>query len=269
MTDKRDKKLLKDLAYSVQHPLALGIKQLTTSNPSRASRYTKAVLLRAKKPRTTTLQQILRNDNLLHWDHPLLTVTIKEMMQVQANLFRSQNQLDLANKMINDMKDLLVMLAEDQFILTPDAIYGAINALLAADPSMATITENYRIRRNELAGDHVNVQQSLHRITGACIGYNFKFRGCENNTCSYEHCCLLHSDKQYHKTMECPDNPNKWKKRNDNNWNYGNYNKRRNRGSKYKRNYYQFSNYNNQRNPYLPHFIPNNFNNNNNNNGSK
>ena len=124
MADKREKKLIKDLAYTVQHPLALGIKQLTTSNPSRASRYTKAVLLRAKKPRTTSLQQVLRNDNLLHWDHPLLTITIKEMMQVQANLFRSQNQPQLANKMINDMKNLLVMLAEGGSLRLREAIYG-------------------------------------------------------------------------------------------------------------------------------------------------
>ena len=113
VTAKRNKKLQRDLTYSVQNPLALGIKQLTMTNASRAARYEKAILLRAKKPRTTTMQQILRDDSLLEWDHPLLTITIKEMLQYQADQYKASNQLLLAQKLLNDMEDLLVMLAED------------------------------------------------------------------------------------------------------------------------------------------------------------
>jgi len=257
LTAKRNKRLQRELTYSVQNPLALGLKQLTQTNASRAARYEKAILLRAKKPRTTSMQQVLKNDSLLEWDHPLLMITIKEMIQYQADQYIASGQQSMAQKLMWDIRELIMMLAEDQFILSPKAIYGALNSILAADPLMTNIADNYRARRMELVGDHVNVQRSIARITGYCIGYNFKFGGCDFNNCGYKHSCLLHDDDRFHKTMDCPENPNRWKPKNRKNprrfqsGNNNNYNRR---------NRYNNNNYN-QRNR-------NNYNNNNNNNNN-
>ena len=56
-----------------------------------------------------------------------------------------------------------------------------------------------------------NPQKSIARLTGHCIGYNFKSE-CESTSCESLHSCLHHNEPQQHKTMLCIQNPNKWKK---------------------------------------------------------
>ena len=225
---KKDKKLNKDITIAVSSPLTLGIKYLTTDNIARAGPNETAVLLRAVKPVTATITMILKNEKLLDWDHPLLLAAIKAILDHQINTLLSRKKYKLANKLTEDKKSLLDLLIEDQLLLTPKTVHATFNALFTKDPHYTNILDLYKEQRTHILSEPQNRQKSLARITGFCIGYNFK-SDCDNPSCAFTHHCLLHNEPQQHKTMNCADNPNRWNKRPSRNFDSSR-NKRRNRG---------------------------------------
>ena len=59
ISDKKEKKLRKDITISVNTPLSLGLKYLITDNIARAASNESAILLRAIKPVTATTPNVL------------------------------------------------------------------------------------------------------------------------------------------------------------------------------------------------------------------
>ena len=121
---KREKKLLKDITVAVSTPLALGLKYLLTERTARSQSYEAAILLRAIKPVTTDIQQILKNDKLIEWDHPLLTAVIRALYHHHIDVLESRGKTAIASKLKTDLVNLLDLLAEDQLLLTPAAVYS-------------------------------------------------------------------------------------------------------------------------------------------------
>ena len=233
MQYKKEKKLNKDITTAVNTPLALTLKYFTSDNPVRAAANEAAVLLRAKKPGSATLYAILKNDKLIKWDHPLLLVSIISAYKHHADIYDQKGYNDLSKKLILDMKELVIMMAEDQILLPPDYMTGVMNSLLSKDAYLYRVLDLYKQSRSDFVAS-ANRQRSIARLDGYCIGYNFK-GSCDNGpTCNYWHYCLLHNDHQPHATMECSDNPNRNKiKKNNYKNNYNNnyyYNNYRGRG---------------------------------------
>ena len=201
----------KDISISINNPLTLGLKYLLTDDVSRASANETAILLRAKKPATATIPAILKNDKLLDWDHILILASIKKMLQHQVDALKARKKDKLAQKLDNDKKDLMCLLIDDTLLSTPKSIHATFNALFTKDHHFTRILDVYSSRRGEIIAQPENRQRSIARMTGYCIGYNFKSE-CDNNPCAYLHNCLLHNEPQQHKTMLCTDNISRWRK---------------------------------------------------------
>ena len=216
---KKEKKLRKDITIAINSPLALGLKYLTTDNIARASSNESAILLRTIKPVSATLNTVLKNDKLLEWDHPLLSASVKAVLVHQINLLKTKRKNKLADKLLSDAKDLMWELNDDQLLLTPKSVYAIFNALFTKDPHYTSVLDNYIQERPQFMAEVQNRQSSIARVTGYCLGYNFHGTDCDNQSCKLWHHCLLHNHRMQHKTMNCNDNPNKWKKvkpKNDN-----------------------------------------------------
>lgn len=219
---KKERKLRKDLTVAVNTPLTLGLKYLITEDPARSQAYEKAVLLRAIKPRSTNIQQILKNDKLIEWDHPLLNAVIRVMFQHQIDQLKTRRKTAVASKLESDLEALLKFLAEDELLLNPPAVYAIFNSLFTKHPEYVHIRSMYTAERTQFLAEQQNRSKSITRLTGICIGYNFKMNGCENTSCQYAHRCVFHNDKIQHPSMQCSENPNRWKKNEINKWNNAN-----------------------------------------------
>ena len=217
INDEKDKKLNKDITIAVNTPLSLGLKYLITDDIARAPANETAILLRAIKPVTATMTAVLKNDRLLEWDHILALNAIQAILEHQIDALRTRKKIKLANKLDEDRKNLMCTLIKDQLLTTPKTIHATFNALFTKDHHFTNIFNLYTQQRDHITGQPENRQKSISRITGHCIGYNFKSE-CENNACGYLHHCLLHNEPQQHKTMLCNDNPNKWKKFPNKSW---------------------------------------------------
>ena len=226
---KKDKKLNKDITIAVSTPLTLGIKYLITDNIARAGPNETAILLRAIKPVTATVTAVLKNEKLLDWDHPLLLAAIKAVSDHQIDSLKSRKKYKLSKKLEDDKKSLIDLLIEDQLLLTPKTVHATFNALFTKDPHYTNILDLYKQQRSHILSEPQNRQKSLARITGYCIGYNFK-SDCDNQSCAYSHHCLLHNEPQQHKTMNCANNPNKWKRSPQKQYDSSRNNRRRGRG---------------------------------------
>ena len=208
---KKEKKLQKELTLAVNGPFPLGLKHLTTDDIMRARVNENMILLRAIK-QNTTLQQILKNDKLISWDHPLLLAAIKALYKHQIKILSNKGKHNLAARLSQDMKDLLAVLTEDILCLTPEAVYATFTALFTGDTYYTDIYESYMAQRSGTLQEIANRSSALPWNFKYCIGYNFKIGGCERSSCNYLHKCPFHSQPvPKHKAMECDDNPNKWK----------------------------------------------------------
>ena len=144
---KKENKLRKDITIAVNSPLALGLKYLSTDNIARASSNESAILLRAIKPNSTTLNMVLKNDKLLEWDHPLILVSVKAVLIHQINLLKTKRKNKLADKILSDGKNLMWELIDDQILLTPKSVYAVFNALFTKDTHYTSIFDNYMQER--------------------------------------------------------------------------------------------------------------------------
>ena len=220
---RKERKLKKEITVAVTTPLALGLKYLITENAARSRSYEKAILLRAIKPRTTNIQQILKNDKLIRWDHPLLNAVIKIMYRHQISTLKDRNKTSVANKLEQDLEDLLKLLAEDELLLTPESVYSIFNSLFTRNPEYVQVLKMYTTQRPQFLAEQQNRSSSIARVTGYCIGYNFKMDGCANTNCPFYHRCIFHNEIQQHQSMQCSDNPNRWKQSDLNRWNKSNF----------------------------------------------
>ena len=191
--------------------MSLGLKYLITEDVARAPANEAAILLRAIKPVTATIPAVLKNDRLLEWDHTLLLAAIKTIFQHQVNALRARKKDKLADKLDDDKKELMCLLIDDTLLTTPKTVHATFNALFTKDHHFTNILNLYSNQRNDITLQPENRQRSISRITGHCIGYNFRSE-CDNNPCGYWHTCLLHNEPRQHKTMQCTDNNNRWKK---------------------------------------------------------
>lgn len=249
---KKEKKLRRDANLMISSPLALGLKYLTTESAARAATYEQAILLRAIRPNSTTLPQILKNDKLLNWDTILVLNAVKRMFQHQQKHYQHHDLQAKADKlaiMANEIKDMMI---EDLLIITAAAMYAVMTAFWTQDPSGMKILKNYNDQRAIFTTDPNNRVRNIASLSGLCIGYNFKFEGCNIQDCPYGHYCAFHTtERLQHPSMRCSSNPNRWKAKRPN---YGNQhgNGRRGKG-RYNKHYNNHGN-NNWPQPYP--FVP-------------
>ena len=154
----------------------------------------------------------MKNEKLLDWDHILLLAAIKAIFKHQVIVLKSRKKNKLAKRLRKNSKSLIDLLVEDALLLTPKSLHATFNALLTKDPHYINILDLYQQERPQILSEAQNRQKSIAPLTAYCIGCNFKSGDCDNSSCSYLHCCLLHNDRMQHKTMNCTDNPNRWKK---------------------------------------------------------
>ena len=227
----------------ISSPLALGLKYLTTESAARAATYEQAILLRAIRPNSTTLPQVLKNDKLLNWDPLLVLNAVKRMFQHQQKHYQhhdSNSKADKLASMANEIKDMMI---EDLLIITPSAMYAVMTAFWTQDPSGMKILQSYTDQRAIFTTDPNNRVRNIASLSGLCIGYNFKFEGCNIQDCPYGHYCAFHpTERIQHPSMRCSNNPNRWKAKKPN---YGNQygNGRRGKG-RFNKHYNNHNNHN-------------------------
>ena len=228
---KREKKLRRDATLAITSPMALGLKYLINEDSSRASAMERAVLLRAIKPGSTTIEQVYKNPALLRWDHPLILATTTRMFSHEIEYAVQRGKQMRAQQLAASGQELVMLLITDQLRVTPDALLASMNALWNRDPSGLSICDTYKADRAAFTTDPSNRSVNIARLDGLCIGYNFHYEGCNNSDCQYGHYCAFHpASKVQHPTMRCNDNPNRWKSKSNKKPNNNNYNNRNNRG---------------------------------------
>lgn len=213
MKKKREKKLRRDASLAITSPMALGLKYLVNEDASRASAMERAVLLRAIKPGSITIDQVYKNPGLLRWDHPLILATTARLFSHEIQHAIQRGKRARAQQLSGVGQELMMLLITDQLRVNPDALLKSMNALWERDPSGLSICDAYKADRAAFTTDPSNRSDNIARLDGLCIGYNFHYEGCNNSDCQYGHYCAFHqSSKQQHSSMRCNDNPNKWKK---------------------------------------------------------
>lgn len=250
---KKDKKARRDTTLAITSPMALGLKWLVNDNPTTSALVEQAVLLRAIKPNTTTIEMVYKNPNLLDWDHPLIISVNKKMFEKQSRHYHQRRKFNKSARIAQGGMAVIGMLMDDQLLVTPKALYTVMNAYWTKFPSSARIYDGYHHNRTSFTTNPANRSRNIARIQGLCIGYNFHWDGCQNTDCPYAHNCAFHQNEQLqHCSMRCTDNPNKWKPRRQKNNKGG---KGRGRGN---RNYYNRGHYNQGPNQWQqpPNFQP-------------
>ena len=246
---KKEKKLRRDASITISSPLALGLKYLTTESAATAASFEKAILLRAIKPNVTTLQMIFKNDKLIRWDDMLVLNSVKKLFSHQTKHLHHHKLKTKAAKLRSMGRDVSDMMMEDLLRITASAMYAVMTALWTQDPSGLKIKDRYKAQRQAFTTDPNNRVRNLADLNGLCMGFNFKFDGCNKPDCPYLHICAFHPTEQLqHPTMRCTQNPNRWKPKNNNNFNNS---RRRGRG----RGYHNNRN-NNQWRQYAPNSYP-------------
>ena len=211
---KKDKKLRRDSALAITSPMALGLKWLITDDPSRSSIMETAVLLRAIKPNSTTIEMVYKNPSLLDWDHPLIIATNMKMFQKQSLHYYHSQKYEKSSRIQQGGNAVIGMMLTDQLAVSPKSMFTVMNSWWSKYPSGAKIYDGYLANRDSSTTNPANRSRNLTRLSGLCIGFNFHWDGCTNNDCPYAHHCAFHTtDQLQHCTMRCTDNPNKWKPR--------------------------------------------------------
>ena len=122
----------------------MGLKCLITDNVPKAASNEAAILLRAKKPVTTTITAVLKNDHMLDWDHSLILSSVKALIEHQITSLKAEKKEKLASKLRRDSGILLGLVVEDQLLLTPKALHATFNALFAKDQHFTDILRLHR-----------------------------------------------------------------------------------------------------------------------------
>ena len=233
---RQHKKNNKALASAITCPMSAALHALTSSDPADALAMEKAIVLRAKKPQSTTLEQIYRNPALLKWDHGLVLACVQAQFDLEiARLKTKQTPIEttMATSLEHSLDKLSGRLIRDQLKISAPAMATSLSSMFTADPSMLTIHSQYERSRLIMMNDPENRVDSIARIDGICIRFNIK-NDCFSDNCGYEHRCIICGDAS-HGAWKCVKNPHRWdpsklRKRNNNNNNSYNRNRGRGRG---------------------------------------
>ena len=95
------------------------------------------------------------------------------------------------------------------------------DALFTRD-HFTNVLKLYNQQRDHITAQPEIKQKSIPRMTGHCIGYNFKCE-CEAPSSGYLHHCSLHNEPQQQETTLCNDDPKKWEKTANKPWDDKNY----------------------------------------------
>ena len=90
-----------------------------TNNVARALAKKTAILLRAIKQITANINAVLKNDQLLDWDHVLLVNAMQTLLEHQIDALRARKKIELANKLDEERWDLactLVKLSKTNYL---------------------------------------------------------------------------------------------------------------------------------------------------------
>ena len=197
----------------------------------------------------------------------LVLNAVKKLFSHQVKHLRHHKMKEKASKLHSMGRDVNDMMVEDLLMITATAMYAVMTALWTQDPSGMKIRDRYKAQRPAFTTDPNNRMRNLADLSGLCIGFNFKFDGCNNPDCPYLHICAFHPTEQLqHPSMRCNKNPNRWKNKRNNNNNYNNSRKRGGRGNQYNHNNHNNHNHHNQHNnhnhgyppfnPYFPQQMP-------------
>ena len=157
----------------------------------------------------------------------LVLNAVKKLFSHQVKHLRHHKMKEKASKLHSMGRDVNDMMVEDLLMITATAMYAVMTALWTQDPSGLKIRDRYKAQRPAFTTDPNNRMRNLADLSGLCIGFNFKFDGCNNPDCPYLHICAFHPTEQLqHPSMRCNKNPNRWKNKRNNNNNYNNSRKR-------------------------------------------
>ena len=129
------------------------------------------------------------------------------MFQHQIDSLMIQRKIAVASKL------------EDELLSNPPAVYAIFNSLFTEHTEYVYILSVHSAQRTQFLAEQQNRSKSMTQNTGVCIGNNFKMGGCDDSTCPYSNHCIFHNDAIQHPSMQCSENPNRWKKNEINRWN--------------------------------------------------
>ena len=231
--------------------MGLGLKYVAMECAARSASNQQAILMRALKPNSVSISQILKNEKLVQWDDMLVLSVTKKLFNRQINYYISRHKRDKARALTKVKNSVLEFLIEDSLLVSAPCMCAVMSSFWTQDPSGLTIKDNYSEQRSEFTSDPVNRVRHIATLCGLCVAFNFKKEGCNDTNCPYKHICVYHPTQEIqHPTMDCASNPSKWKNKQSNNFNNNNrYNNRRGRGRGRGYNYRRYNNNNNQYNP--------------------
>ena len=204
------KKTNKALASAISSPLSAALLNLSTSDPVDALSMEAAIIARAKKPRSTSIDQIYRNPSLIVWDHPLLLACIQSLFYVEIARLKAvasplaRSQAAVVQQNIDNISGRLM---RDQLKISAPALASSFNSMLQRDPSLMTIHSAYESSRSSLMLQHQNRIDGLNRVVGTCVDYSIK-GNCTNDSCAFDHRCIFCNGP--HPSYGCTSLSNRW-----------------------------------------------------------
>eukprot|EP01084_Bolivina_argentea_P004373 8317_1 len=211
LNKNRDKKFKKNISTSIQSSLTLGLKYLTTNDPSKAAMNEKAILLRCTKPETTSFDNILKTDNIIIYDYPLLIADIRALYEHEIDALKTNGNRKRATLLAEERRSLMDTLAEDALLIPVTSLQKTFRALFTKHPNVFGVLNEYNLLRSGQIAQAQNQNYSIANVTGFCLKWNFKNK-CDNNNCGRRHYCFLHGDSlQSHSGVKCNRNPARWK----------------------------------------------------------
>ena len=212
--------------------MGLGLKYVAMECAARSASNQQAILMRALKPNSVSISQILKNEKLIQWDDMLVLSVTKKLFNNQINYYTSRHKRDKARALTKVKNSVLEYLIEDLLLVSAPCMCAVMSSFWTQDPTGLAIKDSYSEQRSEFTSDPINRVRHIAGLCGICIAFNFKKEGCNNNNCPYKHICVYNQTQEIqHPTMECASNPCKWKNKQSNNFNNNNrYNNRRGRG---------------------------------------
>ena len=206
----KEKKLRKDSSLMVNSPLALALKNAIHRDPARSRAVESAIIARAKRPNTTTINMILKDEARLAWDHELLDLASSAQVYTQSLIFKQsdRNKEKSLHKQYYELKQLL---DQDKILVNPQALHTILSSLITRHSNLLGILKAYKDMRPTLLQSPQNLQATSGKLAGLCYAYHFKIGGCRNPNCPYYHFCPLHpAERITHPMMGCAMNSARW-----------------------------------------------------------
>lgn len=207
------KKQSRALNSMLTTPLAVCLHNLTQVESSDALAIERAVLLRAKKPATTTIQQIYRDPSIIVWDHPLILSCIQATFNIEItrlNMLNDEYAASTASTLTDHLGKITGRLLRDQLRIPAPALARSFASMMRKDPTLLTVRGQYEEARGPLMMDADQRLDNIYRTVGICWKYTVQ-DACRSDNCPLDHACLICG--KHHPTVSCKHNATKWKLR--------------------------------------------------------